>query len=228
VLDAVAHNNWKRPMCFAVTSGSEAFMGLEKYFQLQGLVYVLTPIKSPGANVRSNPGVGVDQMYDNMMHKFRWGNMGKDIYLDENIIRMATQLRYQSSTLADALLSEHKKDSALKILNLCMDSISEKSCPYDGSLMMIDRAYFQAGAIAKADTLAKKLFTIYEKNLVYYNSLVEPNATYYSGETYQAQQIMEQLYYYCEDAKQDILVKDFQARLESLNKRGFLQKQGQQ
>ncbi len=227
VLDAIGHNDWKRPLCFAVTSGSEAFMGLEKYFQLHGLVFVLTPIKSPGANVRANPGVNSEQMYDNMVHKFRWGNMGKGVYLDENIIRMATQLRYQTSTLADALLNENKKDSALKVLNICMDSISEKSCPYDGSIVMIDRAYFQAGEIAKADTLARKLFGIFERNLVYYNSLVEPNYTYYSGELYQAQQILEQIYYYCEQAKQDKLVKEFQGRLEALNKKGLLHQQGQ-
>lgn len=227
VLDAIAHNDWKRPLCFAVTSGSEAFMGLEKYFQLNGLVFVLTPIKTPGANVRSNPGVNTDQMYDNVMHKFRWGNMNKDIYLDENIIRMATQLRAQSSTLADNLLSIGKRDSALKVVNVVMDSISEKSCPYDGAVVMLDRAYYQAGEFAKADTLAKKLFTIYEKNLAYYNSLVEPNATYYEGETYQAQQILEQLAYYSQAYKRDALLKDFQARLNALNAKGYLRQVAQ-
>jgi hypothetical protein len=37
VLDLIAHNNWKRPIYFAVTTGAEAYLGLEDYFQLEGL-----------------------------------------------------------------------------------------------------------------------------------------------------------------------------------------------
>jgi len=226
VLDAIAHNNWKRPFCFAVTSGSEAFMGLEKYFQLQGLVFLLTPIQNttPG-NARENPRVGMDKMYDNMVNKFRWGNMGTGEYLDENVRRMATELRYQSSTLADALILAHKKDSAIKVLNMCMDSVSEESCPYDGSMVMLDRCYFQAGAYAKADTLAKKLFGVAEQDLIYYNTLTGPYASYYSEETQQFELILEQLAYYSQMYKQDALMNYFQTRLETLNKLGLLKSQ---
>jgi len=228
VLDAIAHNNWKRPLCFAVTSGSEAHMGLERYFQLEGMVFVLTPIKNPAPNARENPRVEVDKMYDNMMHKFRWGNMGGNSYLDENVRRMATELRYQVSTLADALLNENKKDSAIKVLNLGMDSISGQSCPYDGAVVMIDRCYFQAGDFAKADALAKELFTINEKDLLYYNTLTGVNAGYYSDVTQQFQSILESLAYYSQLFKRDALEKEFQSRLENLNKLGVLKQQQRQ
>jgi hypothetical protein len=227
VLDAIAHNNWKRPMCFAVSSGSEAFMGMEKYFQLQGLVFLLTPIKNPGNN-RENPRVATDVMYNTLVNKFRWGNMGTGLYLDENARRMATSLRYQSTTLADALLSQHKKDSAIKVLNICMDSISEQSCPYDGSIVMLDRTYFLAGDFAKGDTLAKSIFNTFEKDLIYYNTLTGVNASYYEGETAQYEAILEQLAYYAEQFKQDALLKDFEARLEKLNKLGLLKQQQRQ
>jgi hypothetical protein len=227
VLDAIAHNNWKRPLCFAVTSGSDAFLGLQKYFQLQGMVFLLTPIKDAAANTRENPRVGVDQMYDNMMSKFRWGNMGSGIYLDENIRRMATELRYQACTLSDALLGEHKKDSAIKVLNLCMDSISAQSCPYDGSVVMLDRCYFEAGDFSKADSLAKNLFGIFEKDLIYYNTLTGFNASYYSDETKNFELILDQLAYYSQQYKQTALMTDFQAKLENLNKLGLLKGQQQ-
>ncbi len=219
-LDAIAHNDWKRPLCFAVSSGNEAYIGLEKYFKLEGLVFVLTPFKNPG-NSRE-PGVATDNMYTNVTTKFRWGNMGKGIYLDENIIRMATTLRYQSTTLAQALLAEHKKDSAIKVLNLCMDSISEASCPYDGSVVMLDRTYFEAGDFKKADTLAKELFNVFESDLIYYNSLTGANAVYYSDETQNFEVILQQLTYFCQQYKQDSLEKTFEARLEKLNKMGYL------
>ena len=45
VLDILAHNDWKRPIYF-VTGYHEDAMGLEEYFQLDGLAYRLVPIKS--------------------------------------------------------------------------------------------------------------------------------------------------------------------------------------
>ncbi len=230
VLDAIAHDDWKRPLCFAVTSGSEAYMGLEKYFQLRGLVFLLTPIKNTEHNVRENPMVGTDEMYDNIMHKFRWGNMGGGIYLDENCRRMATELRYQAGSLAEGLLNENKKDSAIKVLNLCMDSISDQSCPYsyDGALIMFDRCYFDADDFPKADTLAEKLFTSFEKDLIYYSTLTGSPATYYENETQQSELILEQLAYFAQQYKQTALLKDFQIRLDKLNRLGLLKSQARQ
>ena len=39
VLDILANFKWERPIYFAITVGSGNFMGLEKYFQLEGLAY---------------------------------------------------------------------------------------------------------------------------------------------------------------------------------------------
>ena len=45
VLDILAHNNWERPIYFVSGYHNDA-MGLEEYFQLEGLAYRLVPIKS--------------------------------------------------------------------------------------------------------------------------------------------------------------------------------------
>ena len=47
VLDMLEHNNWERPIYFAVTTGMDAYMGLTNYFQLEGLAYRLVPIYTP-------------------------------------------------------------------------------------------------------------------------------------------------------------------------------------
>jgi len=221
VLDAIAHNDWKRPLCFSATSGN-SFIGLDRYFQLDGMVFVLTPIKNRNSNARDNPRIGIDKMYTNMMTKFRWGNMGLGIYLDENVRRMASEMRQVSGMLADALIAENKKDSATKVLNLCLDSISEKSCPYDGSVMMMERDYYQAGDSAKGDSLAKELFTCNKKDLIYYNTLTGVNANYYSEMTQDFQLIVEDLYNYSRIYKRGALEKDFQSQLDNLDKLGLL------
>src|SRR6185369_9072879 len=39
VLDLLAHNDWERPIYFAVITGSDSYLNLEEYFQLEGLAY---------------------------------------------------------------------------------------------------------------------------------------------------------------------------------------------
>lgn len=227
VLDAIAHNDWKRPMCFAVTSGN-SFIGLDKYFQLNGMVFVLTPIKNNKPNSRDNPRIDVGEMYNNEMTKFHWGNMGQGIYIDENVRRMASEMRQVSGMLADALISENKKDSAIKVLNVCVDSISDRSCPYDGTMVMIDRDYYMAGDSAKGDKLTRALFDDNEKDLFYYNTLTGMNASYYSEFTQDYQLILEQLYSYARLYRRDNLQKEFETRLEKLDKLGLLKNLQQQ
>ncbi|HEY4800803.1 MAG TPA: DUF2723 domain-containing protein, partial [Bacteroidia bacterium] len=73
VLDILAANNWTRPVYFAVTVGPEAFVGLEKYFQIEGLAYHVVPY----APQSGQPAVATDIMYDNLMNKVKWGGLDK-------------------------------------------------------------------------------------------------------------------------------------------------------
>ena len=45
VLDILAHNNWERPIYFVTGYHNDA-LGLEEYFQLEGLAFRLVPVKS--------------------------------------------------------------------------------------------------------------------------------------------------------------------------------------
>jgi len=72
ILDLLATNNWKRPVYFVMTTGGEAYIGLEKYFHLEGLAYRLLPVKAntiEGQTGEVNTGV----MYNNLMNRFTWG-----------------------------------------------------------------------------------------------------------------------------------------------------------
>ena len=72
VLDILANFNWERPIYFAITVGRDNFMGLEKYFQLEGLAYRLVPYQA----VSSDGQTGVvhsDKMYSRLVTEFNWG-----------------------------------------------------------------------------------------------------------------------------------------------------------
>jgi len=156
------------------------------------------------------------------MNKFQWGNMHAKIYLNEDIRAMANDLRIQIGTLAAALIKENKKDSALKVLNKCMDSIPEETCPYAGPMVMIDFDYYQAGQFDKANALAKKLFDIAENKLLYFNSLTKLSKGYYKDEVEQVELILERTDYLARTYLQVDLAKDFDARIDKLQKAGIL------
>ena len=46
MMDILANFNWDRPLYFSITSGPDAYFGLEEYFQLEGMAYRLVPIKT--------------------------------------------------------------------------------------------------------------------------------------------------------------------------------------
>jgi hypothetical protein len=177
VMDLIVHNNWERPIYFAVTTGSEAYMGLEPYFQLEGLAYRLTPIFHTDFD-RDNMsgGVASELMYDNVMNKFLWGNIDtKDIYLDENNRRMVTNLRMQMNNLAEQFIIENKMDKAVAVLNKAINSLPEKNAPYDQPQIMWQTAelLFKAGDLQTATKLAERVFALNNQMLDYYESLTK-------------------------------------------------------
>jgi tetratricopeptide (TPR) repeat protein len=177
VLDLLNNMDWNRPVYFAVTTGGDAYMGLEQYFQLEGLAYRLTPIKhKKNENPNLDGGVGTDIMYHNMMNKFQWGNMdSKKIYMDENNRRMTTNLRLQFGHLAQQLIDEGKLDSAKKVLYKSLDVMPEYNVPYEQPQIMwqVVNLLFDAGDKEAGLALTKRLIQLNNQSLDYYHSLDE-------------------------------------------------------
>jgi len=171
VLDILANNNWKRPVYFAVTVGSDNYLGLSDYFQLDGMTYKIVPIKTSNSNGTTGR-VNTTTMYDNIMNKFRWGGM-KDpsLYMDPETIRLTTGLRLNMARLASALSEENKNDSAVKVLDLCLQEMPDETIPYNFLMIAVAEAYYKAKANEKGNTILLRLADIYEQELNYYFSL---------------------------------------------------------
>ncbi len=106
ILDLLANNHWERPMYFATTVGKESFTGLNDYLQLEGMAYRIVPVKKNP--LEAGERVNTDVMYDNMLHKFKWGGIAENpnIYLEENNLRMTSTLRLMFLRLVEGLTSE--------------------------------------------------------------------------------------------------------------------------
>ncbi|MES2567398.1 MAG: DUF2723 domain-containing protein [Bacteroidota bacterium] len=217
VLDLIAHNNWKRPIYFAVTTGAEAYLGLEEYFQLEGLAYRLTPIKNNENEMAVGGRVNTDLMYDNVMNKFAWGGLDKPgVSLDENCTRMASNMRMQMATLAGALISKGQKKKAEKVLDLCLEKMPDENVRYEATLYTIIAGYYQIGNMKKATELSGKLFDIYENDLKVYKSQTSIHRASFNREVGQAKEIMRRLVMLAEQFKQEAHSKDLMKRLTAI------------
>ncbi len=217
VLDLIAHNDWKRPIYFAVTTGNEAYVGLEKYFQLEGLAYRFVPIKQTELEAGQGGRVNTELMYKNIMEKFLWGGLDKPgVSLDETSLRMGGNLRMQMSILAQALINEGKNSKAKKVLDKCLEVIPEENVPYDGTIFTMVAAYYQIGEKKKAGELAKKLFDIYEGDLAIYNKQKGSHRVAFQREMDQAKEIMKRLTGIAQQFKDPELAKEFMQRLSKI------------
>jgi tetratricopeptide (TPR) repeat protein len=218
VLDLLAHNNWKRPIYFAATAPARSYLNLAPYLQLEGLAYRLVPVKQEKSESQMDSPIATEIMYDNVMNKFKWGNMDvKGTFLDDVFVRScALNIRQRAGSLAIALIEEGKKDKALKVLDKIVEVTPQENVPYDATMYSILLGYYQAGANDKANILAKKLFDNYETNIRYYYSFGKRDIPTFGSDVEQAQDILERLIYFADNFKQNELSKEFEKRYTSL------------
>ena len=143
MLSQNAHHNWERPIYCAVTVGNDYYLGLEPYFELTGLAYRVTPTRSRDGQ----PRVNTEKMFDNMMHKFQYGNLNKPgIYIDENLMRMCRTHRMMFMELAEALLREGKRDQCREVLDYAEEVLPHCNVPYDYTSATMASFYYVLGS----------------------------------------------------------------------------------
>lgn len=192
ILEILANNNWKRPVCFAISVNPDSYLGLQDYFEMEGMCYRIVPIKFPQKDRWQEGRVQTDIMYKNLMEKYKFGGMDEhDIYLDENILRMAYNLRNNYVRLAEALIGEGKNDSAVKVLDRSVEKIPEKVVPFNISSFYVVQLYYQAGAKDKAINLGKKLLELYDDNLNSLFALPKDYMKIYSRDVQEGMYVLE-------------------------------------
>ncbi|MCK3686210.1 DUF2723 domain-containing protein [Maribellus sp. YY47] len=173
ILDLIANNNWERPIYWAITVGRDKYLNLNDYFQTEGFAYRLVPIKTPSSPQQLQFGrVETTRMYDNMMNKFKWGGMNDPkVYIDENNARMMTNIRNSFNRLAAALIEENKNDSAIAVIDRCVELIPNDIISYEYFALELAENYIKAGATEKGIALIETAFSNSNDELNYYFSL---------------------------------------------------------
>ena len=171
MLEMLANANWERPMYMAITVGSENHLNLGDNFMQEGLAYRITPFNTTKLNAR----IDSEKMYDNLMHKFKFGGIDKDgIYLDETILRMSQTHRRMFVQVASQLIKEGKNEKALKALDYAQQVIPSKNVAHDyimsSSKEMADD-YIALGEYAKAESILDELANKAVEYITWYMSL---------------------------------------------------------
>ena len=174
VMDIIASNNWDRPIYFTITAGDDTYLGLQDYLQQEGMTYRLVPVKRDAMEKSGGEPGRIDNviMYNNIMNKFRWGNMtDPKAYVESDTRRHMNNYRNLFASLGKSLLVEGQKDKIIKLLDLCQAKIPEYQVPHKLNSVQLVELYFLAGDKKKAMILARHLNDIFIENLDFFLSL---------------------------------------------------------
>jgi hypothetical protein len=120
ILNIIAANKWKRPICFTSPYNE---LGFQDYLRNYGMIYTLVPI--------ANSGVNNNWVFDKMMNKFKFGNCDKKgVYYDEENRRHLNSIRYAYAIAARSLSQNDRKEDAKKLLELCDKMMLQENFPY--------------------------------------------------------------------------------------------------
>jgi hypothetical protein len=179
MLDILAHNDWKRPVYFAVTVGSDNMIGLEPYLFKEGFAYHLMPFKTDTANKEQLEKSNTMVMYNNMMNTFKWGNMKNAKYLDHESTTMFYPLILSSfANLSQNLLTEGHPDLANKALHKCLDVMPDiyPEITVAGSKNYMARTFYQTNEPLVGNKIMTSIDDYLVDQLNYNYSLVQKSA----------------------------------------------------
>lgn len=217
VLEIIANNIWERPIYF-VSTGGESDVGLSNYLQLEGFAYKLVPIKTEPKDFLSVGSVNTDILYTNLIEKFRWGRMNEsDVFIDHNIQRTAMVLRLRNNfnRLAEGLIAEGKRDSAVKVIDRIVELMPNRTFPFDFFVIGHIENYYKANETEKANNLLREYSNITVENLKYYFSLGDRYAKIVNYERELNLQILQELVSLSETYSQNELKSELEANLNN-------------
>jgi hypothetical protein len=170
-LDIVASNIYERPIYFAVSVSSEAYLGMDKYFQLEGLTYRIVPRES-GSKGHSNAPLRNDLAYKNMLTKFKFGGVETypDLYLDETVSRMYMNLRGNYGRLAESLAAAGENEKAAEVIEHALKMMPDSKIPYNVFNASYPQFLYGAGKNAEAEKLIAELLAKAKDELKYWKS----------------------------------------------------------
>jgi hypothetical protein len=218
VIDILANNNWDRPIYF-VAGQTEDALGLEEYFQLEGLAYRLVPVKGVNKSWFEYGRIDTEILYDNLMNKFTWrGASEPDVYIDYYHKRTLTvvRARLNHARLARELAAKGDSVRAAKVIDRCLELFPPSKLGYDFYFGDIISASFAAGQMEKARELSKEFTDYYAERTGYLLDQMPSVAMYAGAEIANGLQMMLQVMRVCFDNGETALAEEINGKYNEL------------
>ena len=205
VLELLKENHWKRPIYFAVSIGGE-YLGLMDHFEKTGMVYQLLPVGVKGAGAQVN----VNEMYDNMMNKFKFGNIADPkVYLDENTLNMCYTHRAMFASLIGALVNKGDVVRAKKALEYCNKVIPPRTVRHNYISLQLAECYYKLNEMPQGNAIIDALAHNSVEYVDWYLTLDVEQRNSITNQIGQQMTILYQALQICQQAKQESMLNKY-------------------
>ncbi len=151
VLEILSKADWKRPLYTSISLGPDNVSFLRDHLVLEGMAYRVSPTVT-------GQQVDVERLYDNIMHRFRYGGLSeKGIYVDEDVRHMANTHQLIMGVLIDALLEQGDTNRALAECRKWQKELPQENVPYTDAAFSMARCYYQTHHSKQGDEIINSL-----------------------------------------------------------------------
>ena len=151
VLEMLSHEDWERPIYLSIGMGSDILSFLQDHLVLEGLAYRISP-------TAVGQQTDVERLYDNVMHRFRFGNLrSKGIYVDEDTRHLANTHQLVMGILIDSLLQRNDTRRALNVCRKWQQEMPSENIPYNDAALAMARCFYQTNQPEQADQIVNSL-----------------------------------------------------------------------
>jgi hypothetical protein len=182
MLNIIAANGWKRPICFTSPYGE---IGFGPYLRQEGMIFRFIPARQQPRTMELNR---TDSLLRNV---FKFGNaQTPGVYFDEENRRHLLTIRQTYAVAATNLALQGRKQEAVNLLQKVDQGISTENVPYamvsrfqshnQVAAMMLEAAY-QAGHTTLAAKISSALKKDISEQLAYFNYLKAEKPESYPG-----------------------------------------------
>lgn len=168
MFDILVHNDWKRPIYFASTVPSDQYNGLDNYLYNEGLALRLMPL-TPDTTVSRSELLNGPVLYNNVMNKFKWGNVKTASYLDAQSADDISIFSNVWNNTITSMLKAGKIAEAKKAADKYLEVMPTKF--YGMRTMMgtyfMAENFYALGETAKANEIITRCADYVQKELTY-------------------------------------------------------------
>jgi phage shock protein PspC (stress-responsive transcriptional regulator) len=168
--EMLAQTNFKRPMYIAISVGADNYGKLGDYFVKEGMANRITPYNTAKNGNTLDP----EKCYNNLMFRYRYGGLkDRELYIDENAMRMCWSHRVLFAQTALKLIERQEIDKAKALIAKCEKEIPEMNVPYDwrSGAVELARAMMLTGNKKRGEYILDKVAKESEQYMTWFLSL---------------------------------------------------------